>query len=89
MKKVNIKPAEAVTQTARLLAVLERGGAYSVNKLLSLVYHAKEATSARLAARIYDLKQRGYKIITHKERIGRRTKYSYELIRRVKLKKRK
>lgn len=51
-----------MTQLEKLLTVLKDGRVHTVPELIKKVYEMDKPSSARLAARIYDLKQKGYKI---------------------------
>lgn len=78
--------SEGASQCQRLLEVLEKGGEFTVPQLIARVYKVPGPASARLAARIYELKERGKKIITRRYRVGKKLVFSYELVKRVKIK---
>lgn len=65
-----------MSQVAKLLDVLLDGQVHTVPELLKRVYGLKKPSSARLAARIYELRQRGYEIFSDKTT---RTKWWYRL----------
>lgn len=72
------------SQCSRLLQVLEKGGEFTVPQLIKRVYKIGEPASARLAARIFNLKERGHNIITKRYRNGKKVTFTYELKKRVK-----
>lgn len=76
-----IKP---LSQTQRLLIALQDGARHTVPYLIRKVYNINHASSARLASRIYDLKQQGHYIETYHVK---GTLYSYQLIIKTKFKK--
>ena len=78
--------SEGASQCQRLLEVLEKGGEFTVPQLIAMVYKVPGPASARLAARIYELKEKGKKIVTRRYRIGKKVIFSYELVKRVKMK---
>jgi len=78
--------SEGASQCQRLLEVLEKGGEFTVPQLIARVYKVPGPASARLAARIYELKERGKKIVTRRYRVGKKVIFSYELVKRVKMK---
>lgn len=51
-----------MSQTAKLLEVLSDGGRHTVPELIKYVYGLNRPSSARLAARVYDLRKRGFDI---------------------------
>ena len=67
------------SQCAKLLEVLEKGGEFTVPQLIKRVYKMGEPASARLAARIFNLKERGHNIITRRYRDGAKVTFTYEL----------
>ena len=74
------------SQCSKLLQVLERGGEFTVPQLIKAVYRVPGPASARLAARIFELKDKGKKIITRRYRVGKKVTFTYELIKGVKFK---
>lgn len=78
--------SEGASQCQRLLEVLEKGGEFTVPQLIARVYKVPGPASARLAARIYELKEKGKKIVTRRYRVGKKVIFSYELVKRVKMK---
>jgi len=67
-----------MSQTDRVLAVLLNGKPASAWELIRIAYKRGEPSSARLAARIYDLKKMGCKFKTfYDEDI--KNKYYYQL----------
>lgn len=78
--------SEGASQCQRLLEVLEKGGEFTVPQLIARVYKVPGPASARLAARIYNLKERGHNIITKRYRDGKKVTFTYQLKRRVILK---
>lgn len=52
------------SQTSKLKTILEDGAVHTVPELIKKVYGINKPSSARLAARIYDLRKRGYKILS-------------------------
>jgi len=78
--------SEGASQCQRLLEVLEKGGEFTVPQLIARVYKVPGPASARLAARIYELKEKGKKIVTRRYRVGKKVIFSYELVKRVKIK---
>lgn len=78
--------SEGASQCQRLLEVLEKGGEFTVPQLIAMVYKVPGPASARLAARIYELKEKGKKIVTRRYRVGKKVIFSYELVKRVKMK---
>jgi hypothetical protein len=78
--------SEGASQCQRLLEVLEKGGEFTVPLFIARVYKVPGPASARLAARIYELKEKGKKIVTRRYRVGKKVIFSYELVKRVKMK---
>lgn len=74
------------SQCEKLLEVLETGGEFTVPQLIKRVYRMGGPASARLAARIYELKDRGHNIITKRYKAGKKITFTYELKRRITLK---
>lgn len=74
------------SQCSKLLSVLEKGGEYTVPQLIRWVYKVPGPASARLAARIYELKDRGYNIVTRHYKVGKKLTFTYQLKRRVNFK---
>ena len=64
------------TQSTRLLIALSDGQEHRVPELLRKVYKATKPSSARLSARIYDLRKKGLEI---NSRCVGKTVWSYKL----------
>ncbi len=77
------------SQCQRLLSVLEKGGEYTVPQLIRLVYKVPGPASARLAARIFNLKEKGHNIITRRYKNGAKITFTYELKPKVIFKNKK
>ena len=71
--------SEGASQCQRLLEVLEKGGEFTVPQLIARVYKVPGPASARLAARIFNLKEKGHNIITRRYRNGAKVTFTYEL----------
>lgn len=63
-----------MTQAVRLLEILLDGRVHTVPELLRRVYGLNKPSSARLAARVYDLRRLGYNILSDKVK-GTKWKY--------------
>lgn len=72
------------TQSTRLLIALSDGQEHRVPELLQKVYKATKPSSARLSARIYDLRKKGLDITS---RCTGKTVWSYTLKVNTKFKK--
>ena len=66
-----------MTQKEKLKTILQDGLVHTVPELIKLVYGLNKPSSARLAARVYDLRQDGYEIISNPETA---TKWWYQMV---------
>jgi len=67
-----------MTQTERILEILLDGRPHSTFELVEKAYESHGPSLARLGARIWDLKQKGYEIIGWRDPDNRK-KYWYQL----------
>ena len=77
---------KALSQSQRILLLLQDGAIHTVPDILRRCYNMHQASSARVGARIYDLKNQGWHIDTFHIK---GTTWAYQLIIKTKFKKRK
>ena len=68
-----------MSQVERIKAILQDGEWHSNFEIIELAYLMNHASSARLSARIYDLKKQGYDI-EGKDDKNNQTKYWYRMV---------
>lgn len=69
-----------MSQASRLLELLEDGKPHRTDEILKKVYHWEHAGIARIGARIWDLKQKGFPIQGKKDE-DKPSLYWYRLIK--------
>ena len=77
---------KALSQSQRILLLLQDGAIHDVPQILRKCYGMYTASSARVGARIYDLKEQGHDIKSYHIK---GSTWAYQLIPKTKWKKRK